>query len=171
MSGTWASGWVTGDVVTAAEYGKGIGAVYNTVVTGSVAANTAATATNILMRFNNDSAANYDYQTHSASATTATAVEGLAQTALVIGQMPANNATASVFGQCSSEMAQYAGTTGQKTANSRWSHKTGTGTGNLQVAQVAGFWRSTAAISRITLLPAAGNFAIGTRATLYVMGA
>ena len=34
-----------------------------------------------------------------------------------------------------------------------------------------GEWRSTAAINRVTVFPATGNFIAGTRLTIYGMGA
>lgn len=193
MSGTWASGWVTNDVVTASEFKKGIGAVYDTTVTGSVAANiditsipsgythlklelyargdTVAVNTQVWCRFNNDTAANYYWQRIAAAAATVTGSEGLTVARIEIGQMPAASATANLFSTHRIGIDNYANATNKKSLVHDTICPGGTATGTIPFLTGGGYWTGTAAINQITLLPAAGNFAIGTRATLYVMGA
>lgn len=107
MSGSWATGWATGDVVTAAEFAKGVGCIYDTTlgvgaasidVTGIVGSyahllivayvrsDTAASATGLLTRFNGDTGANYT----GAATSTATSVTSGSST---IGGIPAATAT------------------------------------------------------------------------------
>jgi hypothetical protein len=127
----------------------------------------AAAAANVLLRFNNDSAANYDYQLLQASAGSASGVEAFAQTSTYLGNAPAANAPANVFGNTRADIPYYANSTNQKSVTSQSALKTGTTTGTLFSYCPAGFWRSTAAINRITLLLSSGNFVSGSVATLY----
>lgn len=193
MSGTWGTGWATGDVVTAAEYTKGAGAVFDSTLSSAAASfditsingsyahllltlylrgDTAAATTTALLRFNADTAANYDYQRLSGSAATASAVETFAATSIQIASViPANTAGANLFAQIDVWIPHYAGSANNKDVVASFAHKQGTATGNLTVGDVAGFWRSNSAITQITVLPGAGNFAAGSRATLHVFGA
>lgn len=128
---------------------------------------TAAATTNVYLRFNNDSAANYDWQYAQASAAAVTAAESFAATQAIVASMPANTAGANLFGDVEVSVLHYAGSANNKALIAQEVHKSGTASGNLVVAQFAAFWRSNSAISRITVLPAAGNFVAGSRCTLY----
>lgn len=121
----------------------------------------------LFLRFNNDSGANYDYEVQTTAATTVTGSEGLAQTSARIGQGPANTAPANVFSGLTAWIEHYSGSTNQKCGHAHGSDKSGTGTGNIIIEMDAFFWRSAAAINRITIFPQSGNFVAGTRATLY----
>lgn len=124
---------------------------------------TAATSTGILLRFNNDSAANYDTQKLWGNAATTTAAESLAATSIAAADMPANTATAAYFGTGRILIPHYAGTTGNKTAVSNYGYFTANTTGTGFSQQNIGKWRTTAtAITRLDLIPAAGNFASGS---------
>src|SRR5258706_11119608 len=127
----------------------------------------AAVAQNLSLRFNNDSAGNYDYQRGDANATSLAASEAFAQTAAVLGALPgttASDATAALA--TSIYLPLYAGSTFQKTARSCGTLKLGTASSNLKISNWAIWWRSTAAITRIDLFPAAGNFVQGSRIRL-----
>lgn len=191
MPATWTSGWASGDIVTAAEFTKGMGAIYDTTLTG-VAANVdvtgivgtyahlrvvtyarsdlAAGNSSINLRFNNDTAANYDIQYSGASTGTPAAFETFAATSIQVGTIPANTAGANLFGAAIIDIPHYAGSANNKVTVAKSSHKQGVAVGNLQAAVFAGFWRSNAAINRITFLPGGGNFQIGTRITIYASG-
>lgn len=192
MTGTWATGWATGDVELAAEFKKGIGAIFDSTLGGSAAnvdvtsisatyahllivayarGDTAALSTSLMARFNGDTAANYDYQIQDASAATKLANESFAQTSALAGRIPANTAGANLFSANIIFIPHYAGSSNNKVALSISSIKVGTSTSNLTVTMAGGFWRSSAAINQVTLLPAAGNFVSGTRVTVYGMGA
>lgn len=193
MSGTWASGWSPGDVLTAAEVKKGVGAIFDSTL-GIAAASidipsiiatyahlrlwlyargdTAAAAVNLNMRFNNDSSGAYQYQWLQAVATTPAAGENVAPPSFIFcGAIPAASVGGGVFGQTEIDIAHYAGVTNQKTANIGYGYRTGGSTGQGFTGRSSGWWSSGAAINRITLFPATGNFAAGTRATLYAWGA
>jgi hypothetical protein len=132
---------------------------------------TAATNDTLNLRFNNDSGANYDVEEQHASAGTVGSSEAVAATqAFQANTVPAASVAAGIFSQTSIEIANYTGTTAQKTVNTRHSGKTGTASGNITVSQVSAFWRSTAAITRLSLFLTLGSFELGTRITLYGRG-
>ncbi len=192
MTGAWNSGWATGDLTLAAQYAKGWGSIADTTLGGSAAnvdmtsisgtyahllvivyarGDTALASTFLNMRFNGDAAANYDWQDLRAITTTVSAGEAFAQAQVVMGQIPANTAGANLFSAQCIFIPHYAGSANNKIAVSMSAAKTGTTSGSLINEAYGGFWRSSAAINRITLLPNAGNFVSGTRVTLYAMGA
>lgn len=192
MTGTWPASWATGDVVLASEFKKGIGAIADTTLGGSAAnvdltsivgtyahlliivyarGDTAAASTGLNMQFNGDTAANYDYQQLVGSAAAVVTSENFAQVRISHGQIPANTAGANLFNASVIFIPHYAGSTNNKVALSMTSLKTGTASGNILNYLNGGFWRSNAAITRVTLIPATGNFVAGTRVSLYGMGA
>lgn len=192
MSGTWASGWALNDIVTVSEFAKGVGCVADSTLGAGAASidfsgipttyghlliivqarsDTAATATNLLLRFNNDSGTNYDTQLHSGSAAASTAAELFAGSAMTIGAIAAATAGAGLAGTAVIFVPNYAGTTFNKTANGNYDNKIGTATANMTVGRIAGQWRSTAAINRVTIFATAGNLVTGSRVGVYVMGA
>lgn len=192
MTGTWPSGWATGDIETAAEFKKGIGSISDTTLGGSAAnidissivgtyahlfvvvyarGDVAAGSPALWVRFNGDTAANYDYQQLQSTAATVNASESFGVTAITAGLFPGNSAGANLFGVCIGFIPHYAGSSNNKMALATSAFKTGVATGNLVNQLNGGSWRSNAAINRITLLPNSGNFVAGTRVTLYGMGA
>ena len=193
MTGTWPLGWATGDIETAAEFKKGIGALADTTLGGSAAnvdmtsisatyahlllviyarSDQAAQSVYVQLQFNGDTAANYDSQRLTGGGASVLAAELFAQTSAICGHMPAATAGANLFGASIVFIPHYAGTTNNKLALSISAEKAATTTGTMNNNLAAAFWRSSAAINRITLIPnAAANFVAGTRVTLYGMGA
>jgi hypothetical protein len=192
VTATWPTGWATGDVCLASEFKKGIGAIFDSTLGGSAAnvdvtsitgtyahllvavyarGDTAATSSVYNMQFNGDTAANYDSQRVLGTAATAQAIEAFAGTSAIAGVMPANTAGANLFNAGLMFIPHYAGSANNKLALSVSSVKLAATTGNLATYLIGGFWRSSAAITRVTLIPAAGNFVAGTRVTVYGMGA
>jgi hypothetical protein len=131
---------------------------------------TAATTVNLLVRINGDSGGSYDYQRLTGNAGTAGAAEAFGQTSALMGVIPANTAGANVFGGGLILVPHYAQAANQKYLLSFFGYKIGNVSTNLDVAIRSGFWRNANAITQITLLPSAGNFVTGSRATLYGMG-
>ena len=194
MTGTWATDWATNDVVTAAEFRKSVGCVFDSTLGGAAASiditgipttyahlmvlvygrgDSASTAINVNARLNNDSATNYGWQYVSASGSTASAADqgAAAVTSILLGQLPAASAPANVFGQINTELAHYANATNQKTLSARSLERTAAiAASSMTIFTLGGVWTGTAAINRITLFPASGNFVAGTRASVYVMG-
>lgn len=192
MTGTWPSGWATGDLTLAAQYSKGMGCIFDSTL-GIAAANVdvtpivgtyahllvvtyarssaALTGAFVNIQFNGDTAANYDRQQLNGSATTVVTSEQFAQTAMFTGAMPANTAGANLFGVTLTFIPHYAGSANNKIGLSMSSTKIGTASTNLQTYLAAGFWRSNAAITRVNLIPTTGNFMAGTRVSVYGIGA
>lgn len=191
---TWATGWSVGEIVTAAEYKKSMGNVFDSTVTGSVAASvnitglpttyanlvvevyargdTAAPTANFRLRMNGDSGGNYDslYSEVRESATTFS-VEVIGGTSMNLGAFPANSAPANSFGAAVIRIPNYGNTANHKSATGHNVSRVATGTPAVWIDLTGGLWRSTAAINQLTLTPSAGNFAIGTRVMVYVEGA
>lgn len=192
MTGTYATGWATGDVELASEYKKGIGSISDTTLGGSAAnvdvssivstyahllvvvyarGDTAATSTPVNLRFNGDAGANYDSQELQASGASVSPAEAFAQTVMLAGHAPANTAPANLFCAMVAFIPHYAGSANNKLALAISSIRVGTTTGLMANTLNGAFWRSTAAINRVTIQPGAGNFVAGTRVTIYGMGA
>jgi hypothetical protein len=191
-SNSWANGWVTGDIPTAAEFAKGVGAIYDSVlgapaasidITGIVAnyahleieiyarGDTAATSTTILARFNNDSTAIYNTQNLQAANTTVTAAGALNAAQLTVGTMPAANAPVNHMGACRMLVPYYTGASGYKTMLGLSYFETADTAAGQAIYYTGGIWKSAVAINRITLLPGAGNFIAASRVTIYAKGA
>lgn len=122
------------------------------------------------MRLNGDAGANYDYQQLQGQAAGVFASETFGGTAIFAGVMPAVAATANCFNAGFSFIPNYANSANNKAGFTVSFNKFGTSTNQMQVNLTGGFWRSNAAINRITLIPNSGNFVAGTRVTLYGMG-
>lgn len=193
MPATWAADWSVGDVVTKTEFRKSLGCVADSTLGVAAASfdftglpttyahlmivcqlrgDTVATTVDAYARFNGDTAANYDWQYVRASAAAVTAAESFASatTGLYLGSASAASATASVASVHMIDVPNYGGTTFNKATHTRTAIKLGTSTTNLNAFELGGFWRSTAAINRITVFPVSGNFAAGSRCSVYVMG-
>lgn len=131
---------------------------------------TAASAVNVSLRFNADTGANYDRQFFQGNVSAASAGESFAQTSAQVGTLSAATSPANAAGQIAIEIPNYTGAVFQKTAEARTGFKSSTASGGLLMQDSSIFWRNTAAITQIDLIASAGNFIIGTRATLYGIG-
>lgn len=195
MSATWASGWVAGDIVTAAEFKKGAGLIADSTLGGSavsidltslptsyahllllayVRTDRAATSDSLLLRFNNDSTAIYDYSNATASGTAnPTTGNAVAATSIAIAtSIPGATASANRFGVVAAWIPHYAGVTNHKAVTASYWSVIGTTTADTQNGFGGGMWRSAAAISRITILPLTGtNLVAGSRFSIYAFGA
>lgn len=115
------------------------------------------------LRFNNDSAAVYDIETAGGTGGVATNAESLSQTAGTVIIMPTSGDTAGNVAVATIEIPNYTGTAFHKCAFVSG----GVHTSTYQVRTIFNTWRNTAAIVRVTLLPSAGSFLQGSRATLW----
>jgi len=121
----------------------------------------------IYLRFNNDSGGNYSDNGFWIITTTFQAVANeTAQTKGRLALVCGSTATANAATIVTIDIPNYTGTTffKQYTANF-----TGvpTSASRVETGQLGGQWHSTAAITRITLLPTSNNFITGSRVTLY----
>lgn len=129
-----------------------------------------ATVGALKIRFNGDTAANYDSQILDGIAAAVTASEQFAATAGFAGLHPRGTSGANLFSATKVVIPNYANAANNKAADCQSSSKVGVAAGNLAKRQTAVFWRSNAAITQVTILPEASNFVAGSRATLYGMG-
>lgn len=116
------------------------------------------------INFNNDFTALYDTQTVVGNAAAASAAEAFAATS---GQVTGITNNAGLASALDIRIPGYTNTTFGKVYHSTFSRKLGVAGGNLQVDQIAGFYRGTSNISVITLTPSVGTFAAGSSFSLY----
>jgi hypothetical protein len=129
---------------------------------------TAANTTIILLRCNGDTGANYDGQVGSlyggGALNTADTIGG---TSMPLGNSVAGTAPANTFSLFEILLGNYANTNTHKPVKTSSGYKTSNGTNATASAIGTGTWRSTSAITSITLLPTAGNFAQFSLCTLW----
>lgn len=122
----------------------------------------------VALRFNGDSGANYEYEFMTAASTVNSAGESISPTFIAIANVPAATAPANNFGVGMVDIPAHASTVGWKQLMSRYNVITSTATGGIQTAVLAGIWKSTAAITRLTLTDnSGGNFVTGSRVALW----
>lgn len=134
---------------------------------GNLRGDTAATNVNGLLRFNNVSSANYYDQNVRATGATVAGSENLGQTSAIVAFCPAGTATANVFGKFVLEIPDYTESTGRPGGTGASFRIVGLTTGSLLIASHGFFLNVAGAVTRITLTPAAGNWAAGSRLSLY----
>lgn len=137
-----------------------IPATYTDLILISVATNTNSNGTGLGIRFNSDTATNYSKLYLYGDGTSAVSGRNANQTSISISNM---DVTTAEFGTAVTHIQNYSNSTTYKTLLSRGGATT---SGNL-VIFYTGTWRSTAAISTITLLPDAGNLNANSTFTLY----
>ncbi len=128
-----------------------------------------AVATPINVRFNSDTGNNYDRQYDLGTGSTASAGESFAQTWAQVGNCAGGNAGANLFGALTLDIPFYSQASNNKVISSSWAGKWGTSSGNMESGMMSAFWRSSAAITTVSLMPTSGNFVSGSRVTLYGM--
>lgn len=130
---------------------------------------TAATDTNLQIRFNGDSGTNYDYTEMYGSNTTPTAAAPAAGTFAKIAFFDAASAPSGNATSCIVALPNYTDSTFRKTgiAHSTLERSDTPATNNFVVVNRF-VWRSTSAITSLQLSLAAGNFVAGT--TVFVYG-
>jgi len=121
------------------------------------------------VRINNDSGGNYDYAAfawwHNAQYGTA---EGINATSAWSSTTTSSTSPANAFATGYIDFADYANTTTHKTIHARGVLRFDTATGNFRIYDGSGHWKSTSALSRITIFPGLGsNWLTNSRVTLY----
>jgi hypothetical protein len=131
---------------------------------------TAAGFTTGNIRFNSDTAGNYDNEQVGGVGSTISAFETLNGTSVQIGEVSAASAVAGSATIWTVQIPWYAGTTFWKfiTVSHMLNAQTSGGqSGSIYSKHWAGRWRSTAAITSINIFPSAGNFITGSSFVLY----
>jgi hypothetical protein len=116
----------------------------------------------IKMNFNSDTAANYSFHQLQGNGATASASGSASQSTIEIERI--GDATASIMGVVIVDILDYANTNKYKTTRSLGGVDFN---GSGYVTLMSGNWRSTSAISSITLDPNGGDFAQYSQAALY----
>jgi hypothetical protein len=124
-----------------------------------------AASTYLQVQFNGDTASNY-YGAHwlNGSGSAATAGADGAANVIYVERIPAGNATASIFGVNLIDVLDYGSTSKYKTTRNLGGYDAN---GSGQITLSSGLWRSTSAITSITITPAASNFAQYSQFALY----
>ncbi len=131
----------------------------------------AVTNAEAILRFNGDSGANYDYHRARWDTAGASLADAYAQTSIAQGiHYAGSSASASRTGQGEITIPDYAKTTFHKTARLHASVFFGTAANNIYSGIASGLWRSTSAITRISIAPASGNFIAGSKVTVFGIG-
>jgi hypothetical protein len=128
----------------------------------------AAGVVSVLVQFNSDTAANYQYEMLRFGGSTASAAQSTAKTSIAVTDVfPGATATASYAGQAAMRIYDYRGTTFFKATGGPLGSQLGT-TANLNQAGVmSGQWNSTSAITRIDVLLSSGAFVDNSVVSLY----
>jgi hypothetical protein len=128
-----------------------------------------ATATSINLTFNSDTGSNYDAQ-RSVFSTTTSLADQVAQASAIIANISAANAPASYATGGEITVHNYRGTTFFKQAFcAQAGALVAQSTTNINTRLFSAWWRSTAAITSITLTLASGNYVAGSKFSLYGM--
>lgn len=128
---------------------------------------TSATNVGVNITFNSDTGTNYFYQRLGGANSAASAAAVASTTSLAGAELPAATATANLAGFANTRIYDYKGTTFTKIAESFTSYPFSTSTTGQVLQAWFSWWNSTAAITRIDLTMAAGNFVAGSKISLY----
>lgn len=133
-----------------------IAGTYTDLILVAVSANTSA-ATNMTIQVNGDTGTNYSRTRINGSGTAASSSRNSNETRIYNGDV-GNPSVPSVN---TIHFMNYSNTTTYKTVIGRY------GEADIQTGAIVGLWRSTAAITSITVNSDSNNFAIGSTFTLY----
>jgi len=127
--------------------------------------NDASTAKGCNLTFNGDSGSNYLWiQSEAANTTNTSSVNGALTTAIHIGTMPAASATTNFFGHGVFSVGDPNGSLFKVAVAEASGYTTAT---DVRLGVYGGQWSSTAAITSLTLTPAAGSFVVGSKLVVY----
>ena len=129
---------------------------YTDLILVAVSANTSA-ATNMTIQVNGDTGSNYSRTRINGNGTTAASSRNSNETRIYNGDV-GNTSVPSVN---TVHFMNYSNTTTFKTVVGRY------GEGDIQTGAIVGLWRSTAAITSITINSESNNFTAGSTFTLY----
>jgi hypothetical protein len=128
----------------------------------------ASTSVSFDMRFNADTGANYDRQKMSAAATTQTDTESLGQTLInEAGVVSGSTAPSGACGAGEITIYNYRGTAFWKRITMVFGIQSATSSGGLSSRVNVGTWRSTAAITSVSMILQSGNWDTGSTVSLY----
>lgn len=117
----------------------------------------------INLTFNGSSAANYSWTVLRGNGTVAGTGTAVDETKIQLGDYLVSGSSTTIPFFTTMDVFSYAGSTNKTLLSTTSNDLNGSGA----VINLVGLWRSTAAITSITLTISANNFATGTSATLY----
>lgn len=127
----------------------------------------AAATDTLLVRLNGDTGANYDWITMRVINTTVSGSQSLGATSAEVATIPAASGTANFFGQSAIWLPAYTRAV-QKGIISDSGSRDASTAANMSLRRHHAWWRNTAAITQIDVLPGTGpNFIAGTSVYLY----
>jgi hypothetical protein len=130
---------------------------------------TAASSEAVAVRFNGDTGNNYDWQEAYTGQAIASGQQAMATSHGKFATVPCASAAANLYGPSVAEIPNYRGAA-WKTGHSSGTSQTQTSAGNMYTL-VGGFtWRSTAAITSVTVRLGSGNFVAGSTVSIYGVG-
>jgi len=139
------------------------------VVTGR--STVSALNADVAIRFNGDTGSNYDHILQAQNNTGVAGGAAVTQTFGRMGWLVGATGPANLRSSGKITIYDYASTTFYKQWSSEEQYlRQGTTAGSVFAGSYVGDWRSTAAITSITVFPDSGNFVDGTVATLYGVG-
>lgn len=146
--------------------------IYNDLRLSIVGRTDSGSTQNAGVRFNNDSGSNYTYQTMlNTDATTVVATYSQSMTFGLCTILGSASQNANGFCSAVADIPNYIGTSFQKSWIARgYTLYAGDGTNEGRLLVVGGRWKNTAAITRIDVVAATGNFKTGSYCTLYGIG-
>jgi hypothetical protein len=144
-----------------------LGAYTHLEIRYSIRGTEVATSSALGLQFNGDTGANYDTQLNRGQNTTLTGAQVIAGTSIVIGQVSAASAPSGLVGGGTIVIHDYRGTTFHKSCMSMDTFKQANASGGIFMDLRGGAWRSTSAITSVTLGLGAGNYVAGSKISLY----
>jgi hypothetical protein len=137
------------------------GSFTDLVVVAFVRGTTAAATETIYLRVNGDTGNNYSATTLFGTGSSAASGRTSSTSLITGGGIYAANASANLFSAYTINLMSYANTNVNKTV------LTGTATAGAVVNRIVGLWRSTNAITTVTIFPGSNNLKSGSTASLY----
>lgn len=136
------------------------------LVVVSARSNNASNFDRVLVQFNGDTGANYESAWQGFALSGAFTGGGAARTSAYIGAIGASTSTANLGGVAQARIGRYAGSSFKAIAGL----STGGGAANTYGDNFHGFWRSTSAVTSMTVLLENSTFVDGSTITLYGIG-
>jgi hypothetical protein len=125
---------------------------------------TSSTNQSFIVNYNGDTGSNYSYTRMFGDGSSTVSDRVSNNTQIDAGYFPGSNSTSGVFGICNLNIMNYSNSSTYKTTLYRWNDA---GAANAYTAAEVALWRSTAAITSITVAMASGNLLAGSTFTLY----
>jgi hypothetical protein len=119
------------------------------------------TSESLYFRINGDTGSSYSTTYMTGNGTAASSARQASNTTGILAGAPNVGLSSTVYGTSIIQVMNYSNATTYKTALCRW------GLASAETNATVGLWRSTAAITSVTLLVVSGTFSVGSTFSLY----